>query len=172
MQRNKTAPRSQKEIRLTHAKLIESLWYCKDSGEFTWLVDYGRNCVGDAAGYVSPINRRHIYVYGESFLASRLAWFYVTGAWPKHYIDHINRDPSDDRWCNIREATPRQNQFNRSIGANNTTRFKGVSRKREKFVAKTREAGKWIHIGVYDTAAEAGHAYSCAVRGSHGEFSS
>jgi len=34
--------------------------------------------------------------------ASRVAWLYMTGAWPAE-VRHINRDGSDDRWANLRE---------------------------------------------------------------------
>jgi hypothetical protein len=50
---------------------------------------------------------------GHTYKLSRLAWLYMTSEWPRGEIDHANRDPTDDRFCNLREATNRQNQANK-----------------------------------------------------------
>ena len=44
-------------------------------------------------------------VNGKLLYAHRVAFFLVHGVVPK-IIDHINRDPSDNRIKNLREATP------------------------------------------------------------------
>ena len=44
----------------------------------------------------------------------QFAFFYIEREWPSISIDHINRDPHDNRWCNLRKATVRQNQLNRN----------------------------------------------------------
>jgi hypothetical protein len=56
------------------------------------------------------------------YLGHRLAWFYMTGEWPQHEIDHIAKpnvtpeeawaNKSDNRWCNLGEATRGQNMAN------------------------------------------------------------
>jgi hypothetical protein len=43
---------------------------------------------------------------------ARLIWFLVTGAWPDRIVDHINADPLDQRWVNLRLATLTENNCN------------------------------------------------------------
>lgn len=90
------------------------LHYDKLTGEWTWIHPLARSLrVGDRAGTRRADGRLQIHVGGKCYLASRLAWLYVTGKWPEHEIDHKNRIKSDDRWDNLREATHSENQYNR-----------------------------------------------------------
>ena len=42
-----------------------------------------------------------------------MAWLYMAGAWPSGVIDHMNGDPSDNRWSNLRDVTQAENNANR-----------------------------------------------------------
>lgn len=44
-----------------------------------------------------------------------MAWLLGTGAWPKHYIDHINGDPADNRLTNLRDVTHQVNMRNQKM---------------------------------------------------------
>jgi len=55
----------------------------------------------------------HTVIDGVTILRGRLAFLLMKGRWPV-CIDHINRDRSDDRWCNLREVTHRENCRNKS----------------------------------------------------------
>ena len=37
----------------------------------------------------------------------------IGNEWPPNYIDHINKDRTDNRWDNLRSVTAQQNQLNR-----------------------------------------------------------
>lgn len=49
-----------------------------------------------------------------NFAAHRAIWLLHHGEWPKHQIDHINRDPADNRIENLRDVTPLENVRNRT----------------------------------------------------------
>lgn len=51
---------------------------------------------------------------GTVFLAHRVAHFLMTGEQPIE-VDHINRERSDNRWCNLRNVTSQQNKLNRTF---------------------------------------------------------
>src|ERR1700726_3642325 len=59
-------------------------------------------------------------------LPNQLAWFYMTGRWGRATIDHRDGNPANNRWKNLRVATPSQNNANRRRPRNNTSGFKGV----------------------------------------------
>lgn len=137
---------------LTQDYLKSILDYNPETGIFTWKISSGSTKPGNIAGY----NRNDGYILiranNKSYLAHRLAWFYINGKFP-NIIDHINRNKSDNRICNLREATKSQNQCNQKIRKNNTTGVKGVyfDKYRNKFVSELAIDNKKIFIGRFDS---------------------
>ena len=95
-----------------------------------------------------------------------------SGAWPEKHIDHINGDPADNRWINLREATISQNCQNRRKPNTNTSGIRGVSwhKTQRKWCANIKLAGKAYYLGSFDTKDAAGAAYAAASANLHGEF--
>lgn len=90
-------------------------------------------------------------------------------------IDHKNRDPWDNRWENLRIATPSQNSYNALKTDRARTEAgrglpKGVSPQAGRFKAQICINGKKRHIGMYATPEEAAEAYKAAAMPHHGEF--
>jgi hypothetical protein len=104
-----------KVLSLTVERLKEVLSYDPSSGEWHWLVTQGRAVAGMKAGNRRPDGYSYIKIDRVLHRTNRLAAFYMTGQWPPNHVDHINGDNSDDRWENLREATPSQNQANRRV---------------------------------------------------------
>jgi hypothetical protein len=74
-----------------------------------------------------------------------------------YVVDHIDGNGLNNRRCNLRVCTRRQNQGNkRSRGG--TSRFVGVSRERDKWLARIRYRGKVYHVGLFDDEVEAAKA--------------
>ena len=90
----------------------------------------------------------------------------------KKCVDHIDHDKTNNTIENLRFATHRENQYNKSKQKNNTSGFIGVSLQKstKKWVAQINTNGKHIHIGCYETAEEASQAYQEQAKIHFGEF--
>lgn len=106
------------------------------------------------------------WLFGKKTSAHRVIWQLMTGQDPS-VIDHINGDPSDNRWANLREVSLSENQRNRRLGKNNTSGAIGVARCRDKWKAQLRIGRKDVYLGVFATVEEASEARAAASR-AHG----
>jgi len=106
------------------------------------------------------------------FYAHRIVWALHCGSWPANQVDHINGDRTDNRPCNLREATQAQNSRNRPGSPDSLTGVKGVDldRRRGKFRARITTSGKEHWLGRFNTVEEAEAAYASAAVSMHGEF--
>ena len=143
---------------LTAEYLRSILHYDPATGIFTRKVRTSRNVkVGDIVGSQNGDGYLLISVRSRRHKAHRLAWLYVYGAWPEDQIDHINRNRSDNRISNLREATNKQNMQNASKRSDNTSGHPGVSwyKQKSKWQAKIKHNQKKIHLGSFTTMEEA-----------------
>lgn len=167
-------------MKLTVEHLREVLHYDQDTGIWTRKINRGRNNRYKAGEIVGHLNAADGYITirldNILYLAHRLAWFYMTGQWPKHQVDHKNLNRSDNKWLNLREATHGQNVQNSSLRKNNISGFKGahkMTRKyklRRPFRARITVDRKEIYIGSFRSAKEAHKAYLEAATFHFGEY--
>ena len=157
---------------MDHESLKKYLTYSPDTGLFHWiLASSGKTKIGDVAGCLRPDGYIKIKIFGNGYLAHRLAWFFVHGEWPAEEIDHINRVRSDNRIENLRSILKRQQQQNMKVTTKNTSGFVGVSmRKNGKWRASIVIKKKFIALGVFDTPEEASAAYIDAKEKHHELF--
>lgn len=87
-------------------------------------------------------------------------------------VDHINGDPLDNRRCNLRVCTQKQNIWNRKKPKSNTSGFKGarLDKKTGKWIAYIAKNGRRWHLGTFRTPERAHRAYVAAAKVLHGEF--
>lgn len=150
---------------LTAERLHQLLAYDPETGVFTWLVAKNRRIkIGAVAGHLRDGAYRQIKIDGRRYEAHRLAFLYMTGAWPKGQVNHINSDKVDNRFVNLREATRPQNKANRRSAGG----FKGVywHKRDRRWQVLITVAGTRRHLGYFDTA-EAAHAAYCAAAIKH-----
>lgn len=156
---------------LTHSRLLEILRYDPETGHFTRLV--GRR-VGKVTGYRNDVGNGFIYwmiyVEGQVYRAHRLAWFYMTGEWPKALIDHKDCCTLNNRWENLREADHSSNTQNSRIRADNLSGLKGVNFSEGRWKARISVRGEHVHLGLFPTAEAAHAAYKAAAQRMFGEF--
>ena len=162
-----------KESLLSQAELKELLHYDPETGEFTWLVsNSNRVKVGDIAGCINKLDYRTIAINRKIYLAHRLAFLWMTEAFPENMVDHINHDKSDNRWENLRPATRAENKRNTWKQSNNTSGFKGVyfNKGVGKYVAHVTVNGAKKYLGCFTSPEEAYQARCCAEDEYYGEF--
>lgn len=153
---------------LTQELVKEFLHYNPDTGVFTWLHRDKKWFKGEKQHCCDSWNTRHVgkvagNIYtkkhnGKSYLqfvildkwhsCHQVAFLYMTGLVPE-YIDHINGDGTDNRWCNLREVTASQNSRNMKLSSRNTSGVTGVtwSEKRSKWCVSITVKGKRKFLG-------------------------
>jgi hypothetical protein len=140
-------------------QLMQLMLYCVITGEFTWRVSTSNRVkAGAKAGTLSNGYVR-IQLNGKICPAHRLVWLYTHGAWPVGDVDHIDRNPSNNRISNLRECSRSENGRNVGLQRNNSSGFKGVNwdKGAGKFRAHAHVNGKLKHLG-YFLSAEAANA--------------
>jgi hypothetical protein len=149
-------------------QLQELYSYCPQSGLITRKISTGRRWkAGQVAGSKNGQGYIEIKVQGKIVGAHRIAWMLYYNAPAPEFIDHINRDPSDNRICNLRAATKSQNGANRVALSNNKTGIKGCYFVKSKnpnmegaWRAQCRVGKKLYDLGRHKTAEQAQAAYN------------
>lgn len=155
-------------MRLTTKILRERLFYSPSLGIFRWVKRCNQVKFLDIPHSLDDCGYIRFTVLGKKYRAHRLAWFYMTGKWPRREIDHKNGVRSDNRWINLREADRSLNMQNRR-GPNltNGTGFLGVSKHGTKFGASIKINGKQKFLGCFEKPSAAHDAYLGAKRKLH-----
>jgi hypothetical protein len=96
-------------------RIQELLAYNPTTGELQWAVSRGGSAPkGSVAGRLLKTGYLQVGMDREQWLGHRLCWALHYGADPYPLtIDHINRNKSDNRICNLRAVTQSVNNHNR-----------------------------------------------------------
>lgn len=121
----------------------------------TWNTRYaGREafCLSQA-GYMKGA------VWGRCYTAHRVIWAMVTGEWPD-VIDHINGNPADNRFENLRSVRQVDNCGNQRRYSTNKSGVTGVlwDKQHGRWNAQLRRNGVKVFLGRFDTIEEAAAA--------------
>jgi len=158
---------------ITQSELKRLLDYNPSNGVFTWKA---RRCgvrVGKRAGTISAVNGyERIGVKESHHLSHRLAWLYVHGYWPTAEIDHVDRNRTNNRIDNLREATRSENQQNKPVYRNSKTGVKGVNwhKQHRKYIASIQIKKTRKFLGLFGTISEAAAARRVAAEQLHKQF--
>jgi len=131
--------------------------------------------IGKRVWCVGSAGRLQAQVGNKKVLLSRYIWLLHTGDWPKQEIDHINRDPMDNRVANLRDVSSSENSKNRTplyqVGkarakdSSLPTGVRLVKRlKIKRHEAYIRNQGRFISLGYFATPEEAHAAYLAEVQ--------
>lgn len=158
---------------LTQERLKELLHYDPETGEFTWRQDRGGRRAGQPAGCKSD-KRKYVAVSVDDkiYRGHLLAWLYMTGEWPKPFLDHKDLNKKNNAFANLRIATKSQNMANRGAQRNSQSGLKGAFyyKAYDKWTSQIWKEGKAHFLGYFDSKEEAHAAYSVAADRLFGEF--
>lgn len=114
--------------------------------------------VGEVAGRVDKFGYVILKYRQKAYRCHRVVWEMHNRAIPKGmFIDHINRNKSDNRIENLRLVTPQDNSRNMGKNKRNSSGFNGVcfDSKLCKYRAYIGVDDKMVSIGNYDTIEKA-----------------
>lgn len=145
--------------------------YWKDGRPF-WNGELNSSSRKDKlVGYLNSQKYRIIGSAKHNIKAHQLRWFMEYGILPKE-IDHIDRNPDNNRIENLRQATRSQNTINIPPSGKGTSKYKGVSKNPKDgfFYARSHKNKKDKHIGIFKCEKDAAKAYDDYVIKEYGEF--
>lgn len=107
---------------LTQDDMKKTLHYDPETG----LITRVNTRITFKVGNLTPCGYLRIKVNNKLYLAHRLAWLYMYGSFPEGQIDHINGIRLDNRICNLRDVSKKENLVNKGIYSNSRSGITGV----------------------------------------------
>lgn len=138
-------------------RMIDYIEYNSEEGILTYKTTVGGRVKGSKVGWVNGEGYLKLQVNGKQRAYQNVCWFLYYGVWPRGLVDHINRDPGDNRISNLRLATPNQNTVNRSYSSIGSSNYRGVYKN---------DAGNWRviccgkYLGTFRSKHEAAMIYN------------
>lgn len=112
---------------LTKEYLDTLLNYDPITGELSWKIAKS-NAIkpGKILQYNKNVGYVLVIIDKKQYLAHQIIWILMTGELPNKIVDHIDNNPQNNKWDNLRLATKGENAYNSKIRVDNTTGVKGV----------------------------------------------
>lgn len=143
--------------------------YDAETGVFT------DKATGKPAGKVDAHGYLCARIGGRTVPLHRLAFLWMLGHWPRALVDHVNGKVDDNRWGNLRLATPTQNAQNRrAVKSSNPAKewHKGVKVGKDGRYRVTITVDGVMHNvpGSFDSASQAEKVYRETCHRMFGQF--
>jgi hypothetical protein len=138
--------------------LTKGLFAIVDAADYEWLSRYRWHATGAPGRYYAAT-----VIDGKSVSMHRL----LMNPPPGMVTDHIDGNRLDNRRCNLRNCTPRQNRYN-TPPCGKASPYVGVYPHHGKWQARLTVQGKSHFLGTFPTAREAAKARDAAARRHHG----
>ncbi len=148
--------------RLPDIDILQELFsYEPDTGLVYWKKSNTRRVkVGSIAGNTSDTGYRCVGINNTSYKLHRVIWKLQTGEDPIGMeVDHIDRNPLNNRWENLRLVDKQTNMLNTGMRSHNTTGYTGVVKEGRGYKAQVGYRGKVLYLGHYKTPEEASKVY-------------
>lgn len=153
---------------LTYERAKEVVRYEPQTGEFVWAITrHNRAIAGRRAGCTRKDGYRLIRIDDKLYLGHRVAWLLMTGGWPDKEVDHIDGNPGNNVWKNLRLSTHSQNITNQKVHKDCATGHKGIrAHPNGRFYVVVDKKSR----GGYPTLDEAKAVYERIAKEIYGEF--
>jgi hypothetical protein len=116
-----------KESLLTQDYIKKLFKYNPETGDLLWRIQKGtQGIIGNVTGCTDDRGRILIKINSKRYYAHRLVFLYHHGYFPEYEIDHIDRNPSNNRISNLREVSHICNMRNAKRDRTNTSGITGV----------------------------------------------
>lgn len=159
-----------KEIKLTNCDAVTLV--SDEDYEYLSQFNWHRMATGYAGSTMGHDPRRKGESHPGPKTMHRVIMVRMVGELPKSYeVDHVNRNRLDNTRDNLRPCTKAQNMAHiASETYQRASRFRGVSKRRNRWGAHITVDNKFKHLGLFATEEEAAAAYNHAARERWGEF--
>ena len=160
---------------VTIEMLREMIDYNPETGDMVWKEREGRArgraVAGQPVGTPHPPYRQ-VTIYRNKLYVHRVAFALAHGRWPEPYCDHINGDPSDNRACNLREATHLESARNVRGHRISRSGVKGVHwhLTNRRWCVRIFNKNRQRYFGSFNTIDEAAAVARSVRKKLHGEF--
>jgi hypothetical protein len=168
--RRKVQPGNAPQI--TYEMVCEWLRYNPKSGKFYWRKSGPGRVKGKRAGTIAS-GYQQVQLGYRFIRGGRLAWLMQTGEMPPadKFVDHIDGNPSNDAWGNLRLVTPAQNNRNRNPVSSNASGRLGVYLQQNgRFNAAIWHEGEKHGLGTFECVEDATAARCEAEKHFFGDF--
>lgn len=136
-----------------------------------FFIYWNKRWAGKEAFYTSPKGRVFGMLDGKYCAAHRVIWKLMTGKEPPTLIDHKDRNPTNNKWTNLRVATKSQNCVNRDIDPRNTSGYGGVHKHKNnnRWVAQLGARSQKRYLGIFDSPEKARAVWLAKAKKVYGE---
>jgi len=138
-------------------EIMNALNYDKDTGVLTWKKRQ-RVKEGAIAGVLFKNGYIRLGINGKLYSAHRVAWVFHYGSIDENMqIDHINGIRHDNRICNLRLVSHKENHRNKKLTCINKAGFNGVrfQEKKNSYVATITIDRKVKYLGSFKNIEDA-----------------
>lgn len=102
--------------------------YCPNTGQFTWIKSPATNIkVGQIAGTINKLGYVIIGYNYKTYYAHRLAFKLMGEDIDGYEVDHIDHDPTNNRWDNLRIVSSSQNKHNSRGHSDSHLKIKNIT---------------------------------------------
>jgi hypothetical protein len=106
---------------------LQSIFEYHANGFLTWKQTYQKSKIGKVAGHFEPKRKYYWVKINKKIYGLHRIIFLHQNGWMPSTIDHIDRNPSNNKIENLRPVSISQNSWNSNLFKTNTSGIRGVN---------------------------------------------